>query len=74
MGTVFRAKDTALGLEARASDAGLRVVTSVTKGLMLLVAGSNAGPAKTKRAKEAGVSVVDVDGFNRFLETGELQD
>jgi DNA ligase (NAD+) len=61
-------------LEARASDAGLRVVTSVTKGLMLLVAGSNAGPAKTKRAKEAGVSVVDVDGFNRFLETGELQD
>ena len=59
-------------LESRASAGGLHVVTSVTKGLMLLVAGANAGPAKLVKARAGGIAVVDQAGFEHFLETGEI--
>jgi NAD-dependent DNA ligase len=59
-------------LEARASAGGLHVVTSVTKGLMLLVAGTNAGPAKLEKARAGGIAVVERAGFEHFLETGEI--
>lgn len=59
-------------LESRATAGGLHVVTSVTKGLMLLVASANAGPAKLEKARAGGIAVVDRDGFEHFLETGEI--
>lgn len=59
-------------LESLASSQGLHVVSSVTKGLMLLVAGANAGPAKLKKARSEGIAVVDRVGFENFLETGEI--
>ena len=59
-------------LETRASAGGLHVVTSVTKGLMLLVAGVNAGPAKLEKARAGGIAVVERAGFEHFLETGEI--
>ena len=59
-------------LETRASAGGLHVVTSVTKGLMLLVAGANAGPAKLEKARAGGIAVVERPGFEHFLETGEI--
>lgn len=59
-------------LESQATSVGLHVVTSVTKGLMLLVAGSNAGPAKLEKAKATGITVVDRSGFERFIDTGKI--
>ncbi|MFZ4711286.1 MAG: NAD-dependent DNA ligase LigA, partial [Zwartia sp.] len=59
-------------METRASAGGLHVVTSVTKGLMLLVAGVNAGPAKLEKARAGGIAVVERAGFEHFLETGEI--
>lgn len=59
-------------LESRASTEGLHVVTSVTKGLMLLVAGPNAGPAKLEKARAGGISVIDRSAFEHFIETGEI--
>lgn len=59
-------------LESIASEHGLHVVTSVTKGLMLLVAGTNAGPAKLQKAREGGIAVFDRVGFEHFLKTGEI--
>jgi DNA ligase (NAD+) len=59
-------------LETRASAGGLHVVTSVTKGLMFLVAGVNAGPAKLEKARAGGIAVVERAGFEHFLETGEI--
>ena len=61
-------------IESRALAGGLHVVTSVTKGLMLLVAGANAGPAKIEKARAGGISVLDRAEFDRFLETGEIPD
>ena len=61
-----------LELESLASTKGLHVVTSVTKGLMLLVAGVNAGPAKLEKARGGGIAVIDRAGFENFLETGEI--
>lgn len=61
-------------LESRATVGGLHVVTSVTKGLMLLVAGANAGPAKIEKARAGGISVLDRTEFDHFLETGEIPD
>ena len=59
-------------LEIFASSNGLHVVSSVTKGLMLLVAGANAGPKKLAKAKADGIAVVDRVGFENFVETGEI--
>ena len=60
-------------LESQATINGFNVVSSVTKGLMLLVAGVNAGPAKLNKARAGGIAVVDRTGFEKFLETGEIQ-
>ena len=59
-------------LENLASLSGLHVVSSVTKGLMLLIAGENAGPAKLAKARGDGIAVVDRDDFKKFIETGEI--
>ena len=60
-------------LEETAAKNGLHVVTSVTKNLMILVAGDNAGPAKIKKAHDQGVAVVSKEEFLDFLETGEIK-
>jgi BRCT domain type II-containing protein len=39
---------------------------------MLLVAGANAGPAKLEKARAGDIAVVDRQGFEHFLETGEI--
>jgi NAD-dependent DNA ligase len=59
-------------LESIASDAHLRPVGSVSKSLLILVVGENAGPSKVQAARELGVPIVDESGFLEFLETGEL--
>jgi NAD-dependent DNA ligase len=59
-------------LESAAEAAHLRPVSSVTKSLLLLVAGENAGPSKLAKARAQGTAVVDRAGFEAFLETGEL--
>lgn len=59
-------------LESLAEGAHLRVVTSVTKGLFLLVAGENAGPAKLEKARKQGTTVIDRAAFEHLVETGEL--
>ena len=49
--------------------------TTVTKNLGLLVCGPNAGPAKIKMANEDGIACVfGADGFDQFIEKGEIGD
>ena len=59
-------------LENRAMEAHLQVVSTVTKNLRFLVTGRGAGPSKLDKARRQGVTVIDRDGFERLLETGEL--
>ena len=44
----------------------------VSAELDILVTGDSAGPSKTKSAKGKGIKITDVDGFRKFLETGEI--
>ena len=60
-------------LEEVAIGSGLHVTTSVTKNLMLLIAGENAGPAKLKKAQDQGVTIISKEDFLEFLETGEIK-
>lgn len=61
-------------LEAAATAEGLKVVKSVTQHLVFLVAGPNAGPAKSEQARAQGVYIVSEPEFMILLETGELPD
>ena len=61
-------------LEQRSESGGLRVVQTVTKGLVFLCAGPNAGPAKTAKAREQHVYVLKEPELYALLETGELPD
>ncbi len=51
---------------------GMHIAKSVTKSLDFLCIGSNAGPAKLKKAKEQETIILTEEQFNRMLETGEL--
>lgn len=44
----------------------------VSAQLDILVTGESAGPSKKKSAKGKGIKITDVDGFKKFLETGEI--
>ena len=59
-------------LEELAASVNLKAVAGVTKGLLFLVAGANAGPAKLAKARSQGTPVLDRQTFERFAETGEL--
>lgn len=59
-------------LEALAQEVRLKVAPTVTKKLLFLVAGENAGPAKLKKAQEQGTVVIDESRFLQFVEDGEL--
>lgn len=61
-------------LEQRSEAAGLRVVKTVTQGLVFLCAGPNAGPSKVSKARAQGVYVLGEPDLHRLLETGELPD
>ena len=55
-----------------AVDAGFTVVGSVTTSLALLCIGSNPGPSKLEKAKMQKCTVVTLEQFRHFLETGEV--
>lgn len=54
---------------ARVTQLGLKVRTSVTKKLNILVCGPNAGPSKMAQAKQAGVKLLSLEEFAAWLET-----
>ena len=59
-------------LSLLAESVQLKVVTSVTKSLMMLVVGPNAGPEKLKKAQAQGTLVASVESFRDFVSTGEM--
>jgi NAD-dependent DNA ligase len=59
-------------LEATAEAMGIRPVGSVTRGLLFLVAGENAGPSKLQKAETQGTPVLTREQFVRFANTGEI--
>lgn len=61
-------------LEQKAMNAGMHVVSSVTRGLSYICGGPNAGPTKLEKAREKGVWILNQPLFIRLLETGELPD
>lgn len=61
-------------LERVAAESGLRVVKSVTRDLMFLVAGPNAGPKKVEGARELGSYIVSESEFFELAQTGVLPD
>ena len=61
-------------LEEKADVHGLSVVQTVTKGLVFLCCGPNAGPAKVDKSRAQGVYIVTELQLHPLLETGELPD
>ena len=61
-------------LKERADAFGLRVVTGVTKGLVYLCVGPNAGQVKMAKSKEQGVQFLSKEEFLNLISTGELPD
>jgi len=59
-------------LSQLAIDAGFMVVTAVTRNLSVLCKGPNPGLAKLKKASDQGVSVLTLEQFKHFLQTGEV--
>lgn len=55
-----------------ANDNDIHVAKSVTKGLMFLCCGGNAGPSKMAKAEKQGVKLIDKETFFNILETGEI--
>jgi DNA ligase (NAD+) len=53
-------------------EAGLKVVTSVTKKLFFLVAGEKAGPSKLAKATQQGIRVIDKTAYLEFLNDGVI--
>lgn len=51
---------------------GLRVVSSVTKGLRYLCVGDNPGDAKVQKAKSQNVQLLDRLEFAQLIDFGEL--
>lgn len=51
---------------------GLDVVKSVTQSLAYLVTGTNAGPAKLRKAREQDAVIMNEEQFSRFLQDGEI--
>ena len=59
-------------LQQLATANGLDVVQSVTKTLLFLVTGGNAGPSKLQKAKDQGTVILNEDQFIRFLDDGTI--
>jgi BRCT domain type II-containing protein len=61
-------------LEVLSDAGGLRVVKTVTQGLVFLCIGPTAGPTKVAKARAQGVYIVHEPELHGLLETGELPD
>lgn len=59
-------------LSSRASEAGLQVVGSVTKGLTFLCVGENPGSSKITKAQNQNVQLLNATQLLNLIETGEL--
>lgn len=57
-----------------AEDYDIHIAKSVTKSLMFLCCGNNAGPSKIAKAEKQGVKLINKDEFLNILETGEIPD
>ncbi len=55
-------------LKALAEAADLRVITTVTKGVQVLIAGKTAGPTKVADAKEQGAAILSEAVFTALLD------
>ncbi|MDN3665602.1 BRCT domain-containing protein [Algibacter miyuki] len=55
-----------------ANDNDIHIAKSVTKGLMFLCCGGNAGPSKMEKAERQGVKLIDKETFFNIIETGEI--
>jgi NAD-dependent DNA ligase len=71
--TGFKAVEKA-ALLATAEASGFHVRPAVTKHLHILCCGSNAGPAKVRKARLQGVLVLSEGEFRTMAETGEVPD
>jgi DNA ligase (NAD+) len=58
--------------EAAITERGGKSPGSVSKRTFAVVVGTEPGAAKTSKAEELGVPVLDETGFERLLETGEI--
>lgn len=61
-------------LQTIAVNAGLQLLTGVSKNLTFLCYSYNAGPAKMEQARELGVLILNETEFLTMLETGEIPD
>jgi NAD-dependent DNA ligase len=60
-------------LEAQAESLlDMEIKSSVTRGLLYLCIGPDAGPAKVAKAQEQGVTVLSREQFSALCETGEV--
>lgn len=59
-------------LESLAESYGMQVRKTVTKGLIFLCCGNNAGPTKIEAARDKGCYVLLEETFLAMLETGEV--
>ncbi|HBQ2192453.1 TPA: hypothetical protein ACOWSL_002231 [Klebsiella pneumoniae] len=71
--TGFKKEDKS-SLENTATEAGMVVRKSVTKGLKLLCYGYNASAKKMAAARDMGIIILNSDQFTRFLKTGDFTD
>jgi len=55
-----------------AADNDVHVAKTITKGLMFLCCGPNAGPSKMAKSEKQGVKLIDKETFFNILETGEI--
>ena len=55
-----------------AEDNDIHVAKSVTKELMFLCCGENAGPSKKSKAEKQGTKLIDKEVFFSIIETGEI--
>jgi hypothetical protein len=61
-------------LEQQCGGAGLKVVKTVTQGLVFLCIGPTAGPSKVAKARMQGVFIVEEPDLPALLESGVLPD
>lgn len=68
------AKAERAAFESQAVAAGLAVVGTVTKNLIFLACGGNAGPAKVEKARAQNVYIIAGSSLSGFLSDGVLVD
>lgn len=59
-------------LYTKAEEAGMRVVKTVSKKLVYLCIGSNAGPKKMEKAQAQGATILTEEQLDSLIATGEM--